>query len=526
METHILRNDKVRESFIKGIDTVADVVGSTMGASGNTVMISQGFCTVPIATKDGITVAASIMMEDEYANVAAMCLRNAGDKTVVAAGDGTTQTIVLARSIIKEGLKHVTAGAQSQSLKRGIDKAVSAVVSKVQEMSIPIGSQDAKLFNIATVSANNDVEVGGLIAEAYKKIGDNGLLRIELSQTVETHVKIVDGFEFSRGYQHQGYVNVPEKMQTVYDNPLIFVSNYILSNIKDIQAIMGQMVDTARPVIIIARGIEGEVMSTLLANKIKGGLKICSIKAPNTYTDECLADIATLTGATVISDEAGIKLTSSSMEHLGTCEKIIVSYDKTVIINGAGSKDGVKDRCSEIQVLINEATEKAVKDVHTKRLAQLTGSIGVIYVGGSSDLEAREKLDRMDDAVRACKSAIEEGISTGGGVTLLRCIESLDSVECSNEDEKAGVNIVKKAMEVPLRQMLKNAGLDESYIVSKVKEGKGGYGFNIKTMEYCDLSETGVVDPTKVIRVALQNAASVAGQMITSNSLIVNMKEK
>jgi chaperonin GroEL len=524
METHILTNEKARESFIKGIDTVADVVGGTMGADGTIVMISQGFCTIPVATKDGITVAASIMMEDEYANVGAMCLRNAGDKTVIAAGDGTTQTIVLARSIIKEGLKQVTAGAQSQSLKRGIDKAVSAVVSKVQEMSTPISSQDEKLIDIATVSANNDVETGKLIADGYKRIGDNGLLRVELSQTVETHIKIVDGFEFSRGYQHQGYVNVPEKMQTIYENPLIFVSNYVLNNIKDIQSVMGQMVETARPVIVIARGIEGEVLSTLLANKIKGGLKICSIKAPNTYTDECLADIAVLTGATVISDEAGIKLTSSKMEYLGTCEKIIVSSDKTVIINGAGDKEVVKDRCAEIQAMIDEATEKAVKDVHTKRLAQINGSIGVIYVGGSSDLEAREKLDRVDDAVRACKSAIEEGVSTGGGVTLLRCIDVLKEVECSNEDERAGVNIIRKSLEVPLRQMLKNAGLDESYIVSKVKDGE--LGFNIKTGEYCDLDAKGIIDPTKVIRVALQNAASVAGQIITTNSLIVNMKEK
>jgi chaperonin GroEL len=541
MKREVLLNEKAREALMNGFDTVADVVGKTMGAKGGTAIISHGYGTVPIITKDGIRTADSMNLVDQFANVGGMCLRSAGNKTVVEAGDGTSQTIVLARAIIKEGYKQIKKGRQPQAIKRGMDKAVKIVVDKVKELSQEISPNDETLLSVATISANNDVELGKLIADTYKKIGKDGVLNIDVSNTIETYVKIVDGFEFNRGYQDYKFSNT-DKMQVVYEKPLIFVADYDLVNIKDVVEILGKMVDTGRPIIVLAKGIEGEVLSVLLANKIKGGIKICSVKAPNTYQEECLSDVAVLTGATVISDKAGIKLTSAAMEHLGTCDKIIITGTSTTIINGAGDKAKIKERESEINVLISEATDPSVKNVHTKRLAQLTGSAGVIYVGASGEIESREKIDRVDDAVRACKSALEEGISVGGGVTLLRCIESLENVDCYNDDERAGVLVIKKALETPARQILSNAGIyhglfvrkllkllgirQESFLIRQILESEHEIGYNVKTMQLENLKEVGVIDPSKVIRVALQNANSVAGSIITSDSLIVDILEK
>lgn len=541
MKREVLLNEKAREALMEGINTVADVVGSTMGASGKTVIISGGYGTIPNITKDGIRTADSMNLKNEFANVGGMCMRSAGNKTVVEAGDGTSQTIVLARAMVKEGYRQINKGRQPQAIKRGMDKATKIVVDKVREFSQEISPDDETLLSVATISANNDVELGKLIADTYKKIGKNGLLNIDVSNTIETYVKIVDGFEFNRGYQDFKFSNT-DKMQVVYENPLIFVADYDLVNVKDVVDILGKMVDTGRPIIVIAKGIEGEVLSVLLANKIKGGIKLCSVKAPNTYQEECLADVAVLTGATVISDKAGIKLTSAAMEHLGTCDKIIITATTTTIINGSGDKDKIKERESEINVLISEATDPAVKNVHVKRLAQVTGSAGVIYVGASGELESREKIDRVDDAVRACKSALEEGISVGGGVTLLRCIEALENVDCDNDDEKAGVLVIKKALETPARQILSNAGIyhgtfvrwllkffrvrEESFLIQQIIESDHEIGYNVKTMQLENLKEAGVIDPSKVIRVALQNANSAAGSIITSDSLIVDIIEK
>jgi len=542
MKRKVLQGKEAREKLMKGVNLVADVVGKTMGSNGKTVMVSDGRDTIPWVTKDGISVAASIRSEDEIENVGVMAMKNIGDKTVIEAGDGTTQTIVLGRAMLKEGYAKIDQGAQSQSVKRGMDKAVSIVVDKVKELSEPISHDDEKLLSVASISANNDPEIGGLIANAYSRIGPSGLLSIEYSKTAKTYTEVVDGFEFDRGYQHAGYVNVPEKMQAVYENPLILVADYDLITLKSIGEILKPMLESEKPIIIIAKGIEGEVFQTLLSNKAQHGVNVCTIKAPNRYQEECLSDIAVMTGATLITDKIGLKLESIKMEHLGTCSKIIVSNDTTKIIEGKGDKDKIKAREEEVSVLLEQSDDSLVKDEHRKRLAQLTSSIGVIYVGASGDLEAKEKLDRVDDAVRASKSAIEEGICSGGGVTLLRCISSLYSVKCDNEDEQDGVDVIRMALEVPARQILKNAEVYqnkyirllsnlvgttlENPMIKKIKAEKGDIGYNVKTMKMENLKEAGVIDPSKVIRVALQNANSMAGSMITSDSLIVDVLEK
>ena len=526
MKKHVLKGEDARNSLLEGVNATADIVGSTMGASGRTIFISHGYGTIPTVTKDGITVAAAMSLENQYANLGAMAMKNAGDKTVIEAGDGTTQTIVLARDMVREAIKHLNSGVQPQYIKKGMEKAVSEVIKRIQETSEEITHDSDKLKSIATISANNDTELGLLIANSYSKIGKNGILNIEHSNTIETYVDVVKGFEFNKGYMSPYFAN-NEKRQCVLENPIILVVDYDMSTIKDCIGILKPMSEAGRPIVIIAKGIEGEVFSTLVANRANNNMPICLIKAPNTYQKELLMDVAVLTGATLISDEIGIKMSSAKMEHLGTCEKIVVSQNSTTIINGKGDLSKIQSRENEINIMINDADENTVKDVHTKRLARLTGSIGVIYVGASSDLEAKEKCDRVDDAVRACKSALEEGISVGGGVALLRCIDSLDNVVCDNQDEKVGVNIIKKSLEAPIRQILKNANASVDYTVMNIKNSDShSYGYNCKTMSYGDLREMGVIDPSKVIRVALQNANSVACAILVSDGMIVNMIEK
>lgn len=524
MSKTILKDEEARTRFVTGINKVAEVVGKTLGASGTIVSITNAYGNVPLTTKDGVTVAKYMMLEDDVENVACMMLKNAAHQTVTDAGDGTTSTIVLAQSMIVEGLKQLTAGAKPQALKKGIDKAVNVVVEHVKLNSESVGDDIAKILDIATISANNDSEIGGLIAGVYKTIGKDGLLSIEKSNTYKTYTKVTDGFKVNRGYIHQGYITDIEKLKAVYDNPRILVTDYTIDKIKDIVDLWNELIMANIPLIIIASDIEGESFGTLLANKIQNGIKVCVIKAPNVYKAEALEDIAKITGAYLISDTNGIKLSSAKLEHLGTCERIIVSDKDTLIIGGGAPKEVVSSHIAYIKTKLEAIEDKDLKEAYEKRLANVSGSAGVIYVGGSTEVEINEKYDRVDDACRSVKSAIEEGVSVGGGVALLRCIDTLNTLEVYSEDERTGVNIVKKALEAPLRQMLANSGDDASFIVRKVKESKGDMGYNVKTGVHEDLRKAGVVDATKVVRVSIQNAASLAGNVIMTNSLMVEVR--
>lgn len=524
MATKIISSQEEKAKLFAGIDKCAKVIGSTLGAKGTTVLISQGQTTEPVITKDGVTVSRNLInLEDKIENVGSMLVYNAARKTVNDAGDGTTTTSVLLNAIVTEGNKVISAGTKPQDVKAGIDLAVETVVAELKRTSEDIGEDNDKILNIATISANNDTKLGLLIADAYKQIGKRGVLTLEKSATEETYTKVVDGYEFNRGYISAGYVN-NQKMQCVLENPCILVADYTLTRFADISAIGEEMVKTGRPIVIIATDVEGEAYGTLLHNKMKGGLKICVIKAPNPYKKEGLADIAVLTGATVICDEAGLKLKSAKMSHIGSCEKIIVTDRTTTIIKGGGDASAILLRKAEITTMIEQAIAPEQKEAREKRLAQVSGSIGVMYVGATTEVERDEKYDRVDDALRAVKSAIEEGVSCGGGISLLRCVDVLNEIKGFNDGITAGINIVKKAIEAPLRQMLKNAGADDS-IFGEVKTAKGSMGYNVKTNQMEDLRVSGVIDSTKVCRVSLENAASVAGAILSTEYLLVEMGE-
>jgi len=532
MFKEILRHGEAHSKLFAGMCLMADVVGSTMGPKGKGVAISGGFGTFPYITQDGVNVTRSIMIEEQRENVGIMMLRGAAEKTLKDAGDGTSLTVVMGRAIVAQGLAAIKEGHSQQDLKRGIDKAVKIIVAHLKKNSEQI--DDEKLLSIATISANNDVELGTIIADAYKQIGKDGRIDVEMSNSVETYTKIVEGFEIDRGYMAREYINVEAKGIVEYSNPQILVANYDITNIQEILPALKAMVETGKPIIIIAKGVEGEAHSTFIVNKTKHNIPICAVKVSNYYQRECLDDIAVITDATVISDDNGLKLENIKKEHLGSCDKIIINQNRTTIIGGKGDELDVRRRSDEIKAMIKEEDSDDVITVHETRLARLNASMGVMYVGAATPVEAKEKYDRVDDAVRASKSAIEEGISVGGGVALIGCISLLDNVQCDNPSEKAGVKVVKDSLDEPLLQILDNAGEDSVLITAKIVSNnerccgnkQANYGYNVKTEKFGDLKAMGVIDPTKVLRVALQNSSSVAGSLLATDSLVVAMLPK
>lgn len=524
MAKEILFNSEAREKVKIGIDKVANAVKSTLGPQGKTVMISKNYGGETFVTKDGFAVAESIYLPDEIENAGAELIKRVASKTVKDCGDATTTATVLAQFIITEGIKQVTAGHRSQDVKRGMEKAVGAVVNKIKAMAIQVGNDNDKIKNIATISANNDEFIGNLIAEAFSKIGNDGILKIDDSNTAETNIKVVDGVEFLQGYMSGHFAVDKEKMQTVFENPLILVTEHTITLMKDVVDILEKAIATGKGIVIFASDIEGEAFQTLLTNVVRGGLKICLIRATSAYKKEMLEDVATLTGATLISDDSGLKLGSAKIEYLGSCEKIIITQGTTTILKGKGKKEDLEQRKNEIRVQIKETKHDEVREVLNHRLARISGSIGFINVGASTDVELKEKKDRIDDAVRSTKSAIEEGVLPGGGVALINCIDELKNIETANEDESVGVSIIAKCLEVPLAQILENADIKDNSIVLKIKSGSEK-GYNAKTMKFEDLMQSGVIDSAKAVRSSLQNAASVAGAVITSQCLIVETRK-
>lgn len=527
MGKQLFFNQEARKKLQKGIDLAANAVGSTLGARGKGVIIAPGYGHMPIVTKDGVTVAKSIFIDDEVENVGVMMIRSASQKTVDDAGDGTTTSAVLAQSMITAGLDAIeVSGVNTKAIKAGMELAVSSIVEALKSISIDVKDNDT-LKSVATISANNDELIGSKIAEAYSKIGKNGILTIEKSHTVDTYVTVMEGSEMIRGYSNDKFVTNQAKMTVEYDNPLILVVDYEVRTIKELLPLMIEFDKrhsfTSQPFIIIARGFEGEPHNTMLVNKLKNGAKICLIEAPNAYQKESLVDIATLTGATLISDEIGLKVEHATMEHLGRCQRIIVSRSSTLIIEGAGEKSAMEQLKASIQKIIDESEGvPQKKEIYERRLARLSGSIGVIYVGGATDFEQKERHDRVDDANRAVKSAIEEGIVPGGGIALLRAVQK-SPIE-GTKDEQIGINIVINACFAPLKKMLSNAGEDVESVFSSVSKLSGNEGFNMKTGKYADMIKDGIIDPTKVVRCAFQNAASIAGQIINSDVLMVELK--
>jgi len=519
----IFFNKEAREKMLEGVNDAANAIGSTLGPRGKTVIIDPGNGNPPIMSKDGVTVASLLDSRDNLKKTGIMLIRQASEASVKDCGDGTTTSAVLCQSMINAGVDAVSKGANSQEIKSGMEKAVASVVDALKAMSIPLTDNDM-IKSIGTISANNDTEIGEKLAEAYGKIGNKGMLTIEMSKTHNTFVEIMEGAEMQRGYANEKFVTNPAKMTVEYENPYVLVLNYEVKTVKQLEPILvefSRVYDMkATPLVIIAKGYEGEFYNTAIVNKVQNGAKLCLIEAPNMYQREGLEDMATVTGATMITDDAGLKLESATVKHLGTCKKIIVSRYNTLIVEGSGDKEKVESFKKQIESDIDFAKEEAVKEVHEKRLARLSGSIGVIYVGGNTHVEQVERLHRVDDANKAIKSAIEEGIVAGGGVALIRANSGFAIPLVG--DEGVGVQIVSNACYAPLERMLKNSG--ESYgVISKVNTFTGSKGYNVKTGEFVDMIEAKIIDPVKVVRCALQNAASVAGQVINSDVMIVEM---
>lgn len=516
-----------REKLQKGFNFVEQAAGSTLGPEGKTVIISAGGA-MPIATKDGVTVVKSCYVNDEIENVGVLWIRYASEKTLAEAGDGTTTSAILTHNIITAGLDAIKNGANRNQVKCGIEKAVASVVESLKEISIQV-SDNAMIKNIATTAANNDEEIGEKLADAYNKIGKNGLLTIEKSKTVDTYVTIMEGHEMMRGFANDKFVNNQAKMLVEYENPYILVLNYEVKTMKELEPFMNDFAPThdlkTMSLIIIAKGFEGEPHNTFVVNKTTYGANLCLIEAPNVYQTESLIDIATLTGATLITDDAGLKIEHARTIHLGRSKKIVVSKATTMVIDGAGDKDKVEELKRKIQLLVDTTDNADAKAVHEKRLARLTGSIGVIYVGGKTDVEQKERFDRVDDANRAVKSAIEEGVVAGGGITLIRCANKINFTKMLG-DELIGSNIVFDACHAPLKKMLLNAGINEDLVVPVIANVSGTKGYNVKTKEFVDMIEAKIIDPAKVVRCALQNAASVAAQVINSDVMLVEINPK
>lgn len=526
MAKEIKFNMDARDLLKKGVDELANAVKVTLGPKGRNVIIEKKF-GAPHITKDGVTVAKEIELACPYENMGAQLVKEVASKTNDDAGDGTTTATVLAQSIIGVGLKNVTAGANPMDLKRGIDKAVKVVVDNIAGQAQEIGDDFEKIENVAKISANGDETIGALIAEAMRKVKKEGVITVEEAKGIETTVDVVEGMQFDRGYISPYFVTDTEKMEAQMENPYILIYDKKISVLKELLPVLEQTVQTGRPMLIIAEDIDSEALATLVVNRLRGNLKICAVKAPG-FGDRrkaMLEDIAILTGGTVISEEKGLKLEGATIDMLGTAEKVTVNKDNTVIVNGAGDKDAIHSRVSQIKVQIENTTSDYDKEKLQERLAKLAGGVAVLYVGAASEVEMKEKKDRVDDALSATRAAIEEGVVPGGGIAYIRAISSLEGLKGENEDETTGIEIVKRAIEEPLRQIVANAGKEGAVVVQKVKEGTGDFGYNARKDIYENLYAAGVIDPAKVTRVALENAASIAGMFLTTEAVIAEVKE-
>ena len=526
MAKEILFNIDARDQLKKGIDTLANAVKVTLGPKGRNVIIEKKF-GAPHITKDGVTVAKEVELADAYQNTGAQLVKEVASKTGDDAGDGTTTATVLAQAIVAEGLKNVTAGASPMDIKRGIDKAVAKVVESIKSQAEMVGDNYDKIEQVGTVSANNDPVIGKLIADAMRKVSKDGVITIEEAKGTDTTIGVVEGMQFDRGYLSAYFVTNTEKMECEMEKPYILIYDKKISNLKDFLPILEPAVQTGRPLLVIAEDVDSEALTTLVVNRLRSQLKICAVKAPG-FGDrrkEMLEDIAILTGGMVISEEKGLKLEQATIEMLGTADKVTVSKDYTTIVNGAGDKENIKERCDQIKAQIVATKSDYDREKLQERLAKLSGGVAVLYVGAASEVEMKEKKDRVDDALRATRAAIEEGIIPGGGVAYIRAIDSLEGMKGDNADETTGIGIIKRAIEEPLREIVANAGKEGAVVVQKVREGKGDFGYNARTDVYENLHAAGVVDPAKVARVALENAASIAGMFLTTECVIVEKKE-
>ena len=526
MAKEILFNIDARDQLKKGIDTLANAVKVTLGPKGRNVIIEKKF-GAPHITKDGVTVAKEVELADAYQNTGAQLVKEVASKTGDDAGDGTTTATVLAQAIVAEGLKNVTAGASPMDIKRGIDKAVAKVVESIKSQAEMVGDNYDKIEQVGTVSANNDPVIGKLIADAMRKVSKDGVITIEEAKGTDTTIGVVEGMQFDRGYLSAYFVTNTEKMECEMEKPYILIYDKKISNLKDFLPILEPAVQTGRPLLVIAEDVDSEALTTLVVNRLRSQLKICAVKAPG-FGDrrkEMLEDIAVLTGGVVISEEKGLKLEQATIEMLGTADKVTVSKDNTTIVNGAGAKENIKERCEQIKAQIASTKSDYDKEKLQERLAKLSGGVAVLYVGAASEVEMKEKKDRVDDALRATRAAIEEGIVAGGGVAYIRALEALEGLKGDNADETTGIDIIKRAIEEPLRQIVANAGKEGAVVVQKVREGKADCGYNARTDVYENLHAAGVVDPAKVTRVALENAASIAGMFLTTECVIVEKKE-
>jgi len=520
-------NVEARTALKRGVDQLADAVKVTLGPKGRNVVIDKKF-GAPTITKDGVTVAKEIELTDPVENMGAQMVREVASKTSDVAGDGTTTATILAQAIVREGLKNVTAGANPMDLKRGIDLAVKKIVEGLKELSKTVGDDKEKIAQVGTISANNDPSIGELIADAMEKVGKDGVITVEEAKGTETNLDVVEGMQFDRGYLSPYFVTDAETMETVLEDPYILIHDKKISAMKDLLPILEKVAQAGRSSLIIAEEVEGEALATLVVNKLRGTLRVCAVKAPG-FGDRrkaMLEDIAVLTGGTVISEEKGFKLDNTQLSYLGTAKRITIDKDNTTIVEGAGKKDEIKKRINEIKQQIDKTTSDYDKEKLQERLAKLSGGVAVIKIGASTEVEMKEKKARVEDALHATRAAVEEGIVAGGGVAYIRASKKLDEVKTANADQKTGVDIVRRALEEPIRQIVANAGLEGSVVVNKVKEGKDDFGFNAQTEQYENLIKAGVIDPTKVSRIALENAASVAALLLTSEATIVEKPEE
>ncbi len=526
MAKEIKFNIKAREELKNGVDALADAVKVTLGPKGRNVIIEKKF-GAPHITKDGVTVAREIELEDPFQNMGAQLVKEVASKTGDQAGDGTTTATVLAQAIVNVGLKNVAAGANPMDLKRGIDKAVSVVVEGIKVQSQEVDDDISKIENVARISANNDEEIGRLIAEAMQKVKKEGVITVEEAKGTETTVDVVEGMQFDRGYISPYFVTNSEKMECEMESPYVLLYDKKISNLKDMLPILESAAQSGRPLLIIAEDVDNEALATLVVNRLRGSLKICAVKAPG-FGDrrkEMLEDIAVLTGGTVVSELKGMQLAQATVNDLGTAEKITVNKDNTIIVNGGGSKDAIASRVAQIKAQIETTTSNYDKEKLQERLAKLAGGVAVLYIGAPSEVEMKEKKDRVDDALSATRAAIAEGIVPGGGVAYIRCLNALDELKGANDDENTGIAIIRRAIEEPMRQIMDNAGVEGAVILQKVKDGTGDFGYNARTDTFENFFETGVIDPAKVTRVALENASSIAGMFLTTECVIADKKE-
>jgi len=527
MSKQVKYNVEARDALKRGVDILANAVKVTLGPKGRNVIIDKKFGS-PAITKDGVTVAKEIELKDAVENMGAQMVKEVASKTADIAGDGTTTATVLAQAIVTAGVKNVAAGANPMDLKRGIDKAVAAVVENLKAQSQTVGEDNNKIKQVASISANNDEVIGSLIAEAMGKVGKDGVITVEEAKGTETEVKTVEGMQFDRGYLSPYFVTNADKMEADLENPFILIYDKKISNMKELLPVLEKTVQTGKPLLIIAEDLDGEALATLVVNKIRGSLKVAAVKAPG-FGDRrkaMLEDIAILTGGTVISEERGYKLENADLSYLGSAEKVVVDKDNTTVINGAGNADDIKARVNQIKAQIETTTSDYDKEKLQERLAKLAGGVAVLYVGAASEVEMKEKKDRVDDALHATRAAVEEGIVAGGGVAFIRAVASIADLKGANEDENTGIQIIRRAIEEPLRQICENAGIEGSIVVQKVKEGTADYGYNARTDVYENLIGAGVIDPTKVSRVALENAASIAAMLLTTEVVLADEPEE